>query len=209
MVSCAIGSKEIESRASWVSRHKPGLKDGVPIHVTASPLDTFNHFITEDDFQTMSDETNRYAHQFFEEKPHTLKLNSRFHKWVETTLSEMKVFIAMIVAMGLVVQLDLSEYWKTCDITSTPFVPKCMSRDRFWLITIFFHLANNDDHVRRGLPETFMIMLSYVRFNSDHCVISVKKSTMESYSPTPMRSRKWNTWRKLMWPALKPTSMTA
>ena len=68
-----------------------------------------------------SDETNRYAHQFFEEKAHTLKPNSRFHKWVETTLSEMKVFIAMIVAMGLVVQLDLSEYWTTCDITSTPF----------------------------------------------------------------------------------------
>ena len=101
---------------------QPGLKDGVPIDVTASPLDTFNHFITEDDFQTnMADETNRCAHQFLEEQAHTLKPNSRFHKWVETTLSEMKVFIAMIVAMGLVVQLDLSEYWTTCDITSTPF----------------------------------------------------------------------------------------
>ena len=54
--------------------------------------------------------------------------------------------------MGLVVQLDLSEYWTTCDITSTPFFPKYMSRDRFWLITSFFHLVNNDDHVGPRLP---------------------------------------------------------
>ena len=118
MRNCVEGDRE-PSELGFTAQ--PGLDDGVPIDATASPLEIFNHFITEDDFQTMADEINRYAHEFFEEKAHTLKPNSRFHKWVETTLSEMKVFIAMIVAMGLVVQLDLSEYWTTCDFTSTPF----------------------------------------------------------------------------------------
>ena len=62
---------------------QPSLKDEVPIDAMASPMEIFNHFITEDDSQTISDETNRNARQFLEEKGHSLKSNSRFHKWVD------------------------------------------------------------------------------------------------------------------------------
>ncbi len=38
---------------------------------------------------------------------------SRFRKWVETTASEMKVFMALITTMGFIIQEDLSDYWST------------------------------------------------------------------------------------------------
>jgi len=126
----------------------PGLK--VPLQTDPTPLEIFSLFINEDDFKGMAVETNRYADQHIEAKGHTFKPKSRWHKWASTTTSEMRVFIAMIVAMGLVVQLDVSEYWSTCEIVSTPFFPKCMPRDRFWLLTSSFHLVNNLNYVRRG-----------------------------------------------------------
>ncbi|XP_062603459.1 uncharacterized protein LOC134272828 [Saccostrea cucullata] len=61
-------------------------------------------------------------------------------------MAEMKRFIAM----GFVVQLDISEYWTTSVVNSTPFSPSVMPRDRFWLLMCFFHLANNNGQLRRG-----------------------------------------------------------
>jgi hypothetical protein len=60
---------------------------------------------------------------------------SRFRKWVSTTAAEMKRYLALIFAMGLVSQSDINEYWSTDPVTSTPFFPATMSRDHFLLIT--------------------------------------------------------------------------
>ena len=117
----------------------------------ASVCDFFNLFVTNDDFEDMSLETNRYAEQYLE-KHQNLPRNSRYRKWKNTTASELKRYIALIFAMGLISQSDSNEYWTTDPVTSTPFFPACMSRDRFILITSFFHLANNDDSVPYGQP---------------------------------------------------------
>ena len=49
-------------------------------------------------------------------------------------------------------QSDINEYWSTDPVTSTPFFPATMSRDRFLLITSFFHLVNNDSYIPCGRP---------------------------------------------------------
>ena len=90
---------------------KPGLDPKIRLPEIPTPLDFFSLFLTDDDFLTVANETYRYAKQYLEKN--TLKSHSRFHKWTETTPEEMKVFLAMTIAMGLVVQLDLSEYWTT------------------------------------------------------------------------------------------------
>ncbi|XP_062611305.1 piggyBac transposable element-derived protein 5-like [Saccostrea cucullata] len=125
----------------------PGLNVEMPDD-QHSPLDFFNLFIKDDDFQTMADETNRYAEQYLQRNEGNLKPSSRFRNWVKTTLDEMKVFIAMTIAMGLVVQLDISEYWTISEVNTTPFFPSLMPRDRFWLLMCFFHLADNSAQVR-------------------------------------------------------------
>lgn len=129
----------------------PGLRSHLP-EDQRSPLDFVGLFINEDDFQTMANETNWYADQFLQENGNNLKQTSRFRNWVATTMEEMKVFFRLIIAMGLVVQLEVSEYWTTSELNSTPFFPSVMPRDRFWLLMSFFHLADNTLQVRRGMP---------------------------------------------------------
>ena len=89
-----------------------------PIDDSFEPVDFFNLFLSQEDYETMADETNRYAEDYL--ATHTLKPSSRFRQWKPTTWEEMKVFTVMTVAMGLVVQLDFSEYWTTDEVTQTP-----------------------------------------------------------------------------------------
>ena len=96
-------------------------------------------------------ETNRYAEHCVQKNPN-LSRCSRFRMWVSTTAAEMKRYLALIFAMGLVSQSDINEYWSTDPVTSTPFFPATMSGDRFLLITSFFHLVNNDSYIPRGQP---------------------------------------------------------
>ena len=129
---------------------RPGIDPKVRLPEIPTPLDFFQLFVRDEDILTMCKETNRYASQFLAEA--ALKPHSRFAKWVDCTPEEIKVFLAMTIAMGLVVQLDLSEYWTTSEVNETPFFKTLMSRDRFWLLMSFFHLANNEDMVKRGQP---------------------------------------------------------
>ena len=131
----------------------PGVTDRAGIPENPQVLDYFSAYVKEDDFKHMAVETNRYAAiKYIQDNGPNFKTHSRFHAWKETTWQEMKVFLAMIIAMGLVVQLDIAEYWSTGEVTETPFFSKIMSRDRFWLLMSFFHLANNTNLIRRGLP---------------------------------------------------------
>ena len=101
------------------------LKD---IDNTDSPIDIFELFLENDDFEQIANETNKYAAH----RRKTLKDKSRFQKWRETTVSEMKKFFALVIVMGLLTQMDVSEYWTVNPVTATPFFPSVMSRDRFF-----------------------------------------------------------------------------
>lgn len=48
-----------------------------------------------------------YAKQSIKSMP--LKEKSRFHKWKDTTTLEIKKVLALIIAMGLVSHIDVSE----------------------------------------------------------------------------------------------------
>ena len=100
----------------------------------------------DDDFEEIATETNRYAEQYFENNQNRGTF-SRFRKWQNTCASEIKRYTALILAMGIISQSDINEYWSTDAVTSTPFFPATMSRYRFLLITSFLHLANNDDFI--------------------------------------------------------------
>lgn len=50
----------------------------------------------------MADKTNRYAYSFPQRNERNLKPSSQFGNWVKTTMAEMKVFVAMTVALQMV-----------------------------------------------------------------------------------------------------------
>ena len=133
----------------------PGLTAEATLPVDPQPIDFFHLFFHQSDFEKMAEESNRYADTFLEKNRGTLKQKSRFQKWTDdakTTWQEMKIFVAMLIAMGLTVQLAFSEYWTTDEVTETPFYRKLMSRDRAYLLMSFFHLADNSLYVPRRQP---------------------------------------------------------
>jgi hypothetical protein len=142
-----VGSRQDQEPLTFST--VPGRR--VPLPETTTVSDYFNIFIKDDDFEEIATETNRYAEQYFENNQN-LGTFSRFRKWQNTCASEIKRYIALILAMGIISQSDINEYWSTDPVTSTPFFPATMSRDRFLLITSFLHLSNNDNFIPRENP---------------------------------------------------------
>ena len=60
------------------------------------------------------------------------------------TSDEIKAFPALIIAMRLVNQEDIRDYWSTDKVLSTRFFSQIMTRDKFMNIVTFFHLYDND-----------------------------------------------------------------
>ena len=66
----------------------------------ASPLHFFDMFFERDMWDTLVNSTNIYAEQRIASAGH-LQRHSRLNKWVPVVIPEMKVFIALVMSMGL------------------------------------------------------------------------------------------------------------
>ncbi|XP_070576771.1 piggyBac transposable element-derived protein 4-like [Ptychodera flava] len=109
---------------------------GFQVDVSADPsfLDFVFLMIPADSFDVMSLQTNKYARDYLS----------------GTQLLPHSRFVGAVLAMGLVIHEDISDYWSTDLVLATPFFPSIMSRDRFLNVLLFFHLANNDNYIPRG-----------------------------------------------------------
>lgn len=67
------------------------------------------------------------------------------------SVADMKCFMVLVVAMGLVVQEELEDYWTTDPVLQTPFFSHVMSRDTFLNILAFLHLCDNTQYVLQGI----------------------------------------------------------
>ena len=92
-------------------------------------------------------ETNIYANQL--KSARTLSPHARLNKWVNTNSEEMKTFLGLVIAMGLVQQLTIGDYWSHDEVVSTPFFPAIMPRNRFLAIMSCLHLNNNSNQLPR------------------------------------------------------------
>lgn len=63
----------------------------------------------EEIYEIMSRETNRYANDYLTKNAATIRPNSRYKEWKDATPEEMKMFIGIIIAMGIITQLDTSQ----------------------------------------------------------------------------------------------------
>lgn len=106
------------------------------------------------------EQTNLYAEQRKENEQ--LKENSRLQKWLPVTVDEMKVFISLVISMGLTRKRDIDAYWSKHNIISTPLFGKMMSKDRFSAFLSNLHLvdnslAPNDDRLYKVRPFVTMM----------------------------------------------------
>jgi len=106
------------------------------------PLEYFESFLTSDIMSPVVDETNRRAAQLRAKAG--LKGGSRLHQWVDTGMSELMSFIALLLYMGVIWKPELKLYWTTNAMLETPYVRHLMTEKRFSLLMKCLHFVNND-----------------------------------------------------------------
>ena len=97
-------------------------------------------FIKNEDFISWAEQTNIYAEQMLQRRG-LLSPFARMNKWTEITGAEMKQWLGLVIATGLVEKPCMEDYWSTDPIIATPL--------RFLNIFSCFHLNNNTDYVPR------------------------------------------------------------
>ena len=126
---------------------QPGIQE--EIVDKDSPEDYFKLFIGEDIWTLFVVETNRYAQQVIALKPECYNASN----WKPTDVPEMKRFMALLIATGIVGKPFLRHFWSLNSVMYTPFFPRVMTRDRFFAILAFFHLNDNDNQAPRDSPD--------------------------------------------------------
>ena len=95
-------------------------------------VDLFNRFFTDDVWDLLVEETNRFAAFNIGTSPHA-------RPWKEVSKDKMKAFIGLLLTMGILRLPRLEKYWENkCCRTRTPGVSEVMPRVRFEQIFQFF-----------------------------------------------------------------------
>ncbi|XP_035696127.1 piggyBac transposable element-derived protein 4-like [Branchiostoma floridae] len=139
-----------------VCSQQGGFSDQVSLSDDPKPLEFFGLMVPDSVFKICTEQTNKYAVDYFAANPKSdHKAHSRVHPWPDDgiTEAEMKTFLALTIAMGLLHQQDMQDYWSRDEVMETPFFPSMMTRDRFLLIFKFFHLSDNDAYHPRNHPQ--------------------------------------------------------
>ena len=121
----------------------------------------FNALFDERMWTILSESTNTYARSKCQvnggnrctDPTHPdYKKHCRLNSWVDTTPSDIKLFIAHTLVMGLVKKPDLEKYWVTKTKTHIPFFGQYMSRNRFQSILWNFHVNDDSNNPAPGRP---------------------------------------------------------
>ncbi|PNF23367.1 hypothetical protein B7P43_G13170 [Cryptotermes secundus] len=106
-------------------------------------------------------ETNRYAEDFLahqKEKILTQK-KSRFQKWVPTTSNDVRVYLYLLMMMGIIQNPNLRMYFSRKHMLETPFLPNVMSGERFSLLTRFLHFVDHTNkEIAKRDPKLYKIL---------------------------------------------------
>ncbi|XP_046380083.2 piggyBac transposable element-derived protein 3-like [Haliotis rufescens] len=120
----------------------------------APPICYFNQQLRGGDggvdlFDLLVRETNRYAEQYLQGR--TLSPQSRARAWRPVDREEMRAFLGLLLAMGVVRKPTIASYWNEGDknwLASTPSFGGIMPRNRFQVIMRFLHCNDNSHKIR-------------------------------------------------------------
>ena len=121
-----------------------------------SPLEFFKLLVDQTTVGRFCAETNRYAQQ--NDAP----------GFQNIAVEEMKAFIGLNIAMGIINCSDVRDFWSTDTILSHPWFPSTLSRDNFLQILSNLHVNDNNNNARND-------KLFKVRPFLDHLVSQCKK----------------------------------
>ncbi len=134
-----------EEPTSFVCQYakKPG-PTSPSVSSQSTPGDLFYRFFTDEVWELIVVETNRYANSF-------VANNSGSGAWIDTTENELKAFIGLLILMGIVRLPRLELYWSTnYPLINTPGISSIMPRNRFLQLWRFLHLNDNNNAIPYG-----------------------------------------------------------
>ena len=155
---------------------EPGIQVQLPEN--AQPIDFVRLFFTEEFWDLLTTETNRYARQYIDSKGHTLPPRALARSWTPVTVSEMKIFMSLYLTTGIVWKPALDQYWTTDSLTITPSFSAAMKRDRWMSILMFLHFADNEaadvnDKLRKVRPLLDLLLTRFQEVYTPSQTISI------------------------------------
>ena len=116
---------------------------GPTIAIPETPFEIFNLFFTDDFFQLLVSETNRYSKEV---------LGDMSEKWQLTTIEEIKAYLGFHLLKGINVLPSDDDYWKRDSHLYYHPIASRISRDRFRELNRYFHFVDNATVPVRGSP---------------------------------------------------------
>lgn len=150
-----------------------------------SPLHFFFMFLDDEVFELMTTETNRYAAQKLADPK--LEVNARLRKWKDTNPEELKIFIGILLWMGLVRMPNLHSYWSTKNIYYNK-IKTIMSRNRFQLLLATWHFHDNEDFTDASKLRKLTPLLNLLKSKYQSVVVPQKNLCIDE-TLVPFRGR--------------------
>jgi hypothetical protein len=170
---------------------------------TSTALDFFNETFGNDVMEHMVQETNIYASQ---------NPPSERYKWYSTTVTEMYLFLAIIIAMGVHKLPFVHDYWSSDCLLGVPSISAGMPIDHFKALLRCLHLSDNSKTVPRNQPgynrlhkirpiidrlrETWRTVYNPPKEQSiDEAMVGFKgRNSMKQYMPMKPTKRGYKVW---------------
>ena len=151
-----VWSVEAKDPPNFPFKENSGFLIDIPEN--AGPTCFFNLFLSDNLISFLVVETNRYAEKVLDEI--IIKRNSWFKEGKPIDFDEMKLFLGILIQMGMLNLPRLSDYWSTDPLFKTYTWRKTMSRSRFFYSYAFgifrYHAQMNDS---AGLHFSWIILM--------------------------------------------------
>ena len=141
------GNDQEYSNLQWSCHvQAPGGMDSnedvvIKVHVPANStcIDYFHLFFTDHVYQLIASESIRFEWQKGELD---VDLSGSLQNF---GVPELKAWLGLTLAMGLVKKINLKSYWSSNAVKNTPLFANTMARDHYLAILRFLHFVNNDN----------------------------------------------------------------
>ncbi|CAH2094237.1 unnamed protein product [Euphydryas editha] len=126
-----------------------------------------------------------YAYNYIDSSRSRMKPKSRLKAWVPTDSEEMKRFLGVLMAMGLVKVPHINDYWSKKSIYKNEYIMSVMKRDRFLLLLKCWHFSDPQSTGKLSKIHDVYLML----LNRFQTILKPGKFLIIDESMIPWRGR--------------------
>ena len=144
---------------------------------TTTIVHYFSLFYDEEVLDLLVQETNRYADQYFQDRPNQ-RSNVYYSGWAHCDRAKIKAYLGMIIHMGLSQYPRMDYHWAKTPLYSCSLCPSIMSKRDFFLLHGFLHFADNrsanlDDKIYKGRKLFDLLTLRFQRYYTPHRELTI------------------------------------